>query len=202
LTFGQAWSSSCSHPYKTRHFKGLISLFCSWVLSPIFYYYCSLFWWDPKIYILFILGKTVVSQNLCVKLGFFGFFWMSFCLLYLKQLLLLFTKASLETFFFFFTFVLLYYTPLSRGNSDFCQEKWHCVKGSPDSQSGSLSRCQRGGLSRGPWYQEGISGVCDFVSITICSLIVSNLEETNLTNRLRDQGLSRGRNQVSDGSQD
>jgi hypothetical protein len=35
------------------------------------------------------------------------------------------------------------------------------------------------------------SGMCGFVSITIWSLVVSNLEEINLTSRLRDQGLSR-----------
>jgi hypothetical protein len=44
--------------------------------------------------------------------------------------------------------------------------------------------------------------MCGFVSITIWSLIVSNLEETNLISRLRDQGASRGRNQVRDSSQD
>jgi hypothetical protein len=59
----------------------------------------------------------------------------------------------------------------------------------------------KGGLLRSPWYQEEVSGMCGFVSIPIWSFIVQNLEETNLTSRLRDQGLSRGRHQVIEGRQ-
>jgi hypothetical protein len=64
------------------------------------------------------------------------------------------------------------------------------------------SEMSKGVISRSPWYQEEVPSMCGFVSITIWSLIISNLEETNLTSRLRDQGPSRGRNQVKDSSQD
>jgi hypothetical protein len=46
-----------------------------------------------------------------------------------------------------------------------------------------------GDLLRGPWYQEGVFGMCSSAFITIWSLIIANLEETNLTSRLRVYGL-------------
>jgi hypothetical protein len=45
-----------------------------------------------------------------------------------------------------------------------------------------------GGLLRGPWYQERVFGVYGFTFITIWSLIVSNLDETNLSSILRKHG--------------
>jgi hypothetical protein len=58
-----------------------------------------------------------------------------------------------------------------------------------------------------------LGGICGFASITICSLIISMLEDTNLTSKLKVQGLkinrivvtkgpSNGSNQVRDGNQD
>jgi hypothetical protein len=147
-----------------------------------------------------LFWESVVPQHLCAKLIFF----MSFSLLYLKQsyfcYLSLYIYISRDIFISLYFLQLSPHIPsLSRGNPDFCQEKGRCL-GVPE-QSVNVWDVERS-LSRDLWHQEEVFGVCGCVSTTIWSLIVSNLEETNLTSRLRDQVPSRGRNQVIDGSQD
>jgi hypothetical protein len=129
-----------------------------------------------------------------------------------------------ETFLpFHFPYVLFpYILPLSRGNPDFCQEKgrrlcltassWEGASWDPPRQS---VRASSEMLREGQWVFATSRGSLGCVaSIIIWSLIVSNHEEINLTSRLRThkpkisriiiatRGHSRGKNQISYGSQD
>jgi hypothetical protein len=46
----------------------------------------------------------------------------------------------------------------------------------------------KGVISRSPWYQEEVPSMCGFVSITIWSLIISNLEENKLDQPIKRPG--------------
>jgi hypothetical protein len=146
--------------------------------------------------------STCMGSWFSLNVLFLRFF---FCLLYLKQSY--FCYLSLYVYIPRDIFVILLFPYIcslifsySRGNPDFCQEKLCWLHGCPDSLQ-DLCEDVKGGLSKSPGYQEEVSGMRGFVSITVWSLIVSDLEE-NLTNRIRGQELSRGRNQVRDSSQD
>jgi hypothetical protein len=94
-----------------------------------------------------------VPQHLCEKLISHVFlnvlFSSIFFLLYLKQSyffhlsLYIYIPRDIFAILFSITFVSFYF-PLARGNPDFYHEKRYWLERSPDSQSGSLLRCQRG----------------------------------------------------------